>query len=191
MNLQISTTEAECPRAKVAAYVDGELLPREELELEIHLTNCPNCSAALNEQKKILLALDFAMENEAEIELPANFTKIIVAKAESGVSGLRSASERLKAFYVCLALSALVVVGLGAELESVFSAFVMFGEKFLTVGGSLLRFIYDVSIGAAVILRSFGSQFVGNQVLTAAILAAVLIAAVVAFSRKFIRFNRL
>lgn len=191
MNLQISTIEAECPRAQLAAYLDGELLPREELELEIHLANCADCAAELNEQKKILLALDFAMENEAEIELPANFTKIIVAKAESGVSGLRSASERSKAFYVCLALLAFVVIGLGAELEAVFSAFVMFGEKFAAVAAFVFHFVYDVSIGAAVILRSFGSQFVGNQVFIAAIFAAVLIAALIAFSRKFVRFNRL
>ena len=94
MNLQNLTTENECPRTELAAYIDGELSPREALELEMHLAVCQDCAAELNEQKKLLCALDFVLESERKIELPADFTKIIVTKAQSNVSGLRSPRER-------------------------------------------------------------------------------------------------
>src|SRR5215207_7269746 len=93
-NAQIRT---DCPRIEIAAYVDGELSPREEFDLEMHFAVCETCSAELNEQKKLLYALDFALENEDEIELPENFTKVVVATAESNVKGLRCPRERNRA----------------------------------------------------------------------------------------------
>ncbi len=44
MSSPIATTE-ECPRAQLAAYIDGELFPREELELEMHIPVCKSCAA--------------------------------------------------------------------------------------------------------------------------------------------------
>ncbi len=76
MNSQI--VEKVCPKSEIAAYIDGELSPRQELDLELHLAACRSCAEELNEQKKLLCALDFALEDESEIELPENFTKVIV-----------------------------------------------------------------------------------------------------------------
>ncbi len=74
MNSQTATTEKICSqRSEIVAFIDGELLPHEELEFELHLTVCGSCAAELNEQKKLLCALDYALENDGEIELPANF----------------------------------------------------------------------------------------------------------------------
>ena len=123
MNPQTSTSEKVCPRSELAAYIDGELLPREELELELHLASCLNCTAELNEQKKLLCVLDVALEREKEIELPANFTRVVVAAAESSVSGLRRPQERFKALFICAALFLVVLAGLGSETETVFGSF--------------------------------------------------------------------
>ncbi len=190
MNLPIVTTEKECPRTQLAAYIDGELLPREELELEMHLAICKNCVAELNEQKKLLCVLDFALENEREIELPANFTKIIVANAESNVSGLRSPSERFKALFVCSVLFLLVLLGLGGKIETVLNTYIKFTDQIFAVFGFVFHLTYDVSIGMAVILRSLGSGFVNNSAVAFAFFAAFLLVSLFALSRIFVRYNR-
>jgi len=164
MNLQTATTEKICSyRSEIAAYIDGELLSREELELEMHLVVCRHCSEELNEQKKLLCALDYALENEVEIKLPANFTRVVVANAESKVNGLRQPQERSKALFVCAALFLLVLLGLGGETETVLNTFGKFAEQFLAVGGFVWNLIYDVSVGAAIVLRSLSSQFIFNS----------------------------
>jgi predicted anti-sigma-YlaC factor YlaD len=190
MSFQIATTEKECPRAQLAAYIDGELLPREELKLEMHLANCKSCTAELNEQKKLLCVLDFALESEKKIELPANFTKIIVAKAESNVNGLRSSKERFKALLICLGLFLPVVLGLGGQIEPVLNTYIKFSEKILAVFGFVFHLIYDVSIGTAVILRSLGSGLVSNSGIGFGIFAVFLLFSLFALSRLFVRYNR-
>lgn len=190
MDSQIVRTEKICPRTELAAYLDSELLLREELELEMHLAICRTCAAELNEQKKLLCALDFALEDEAEIELPADFTKIIVTKAESNVSGLRSPRERFKALFVCSLLFLLVILGLGGRIEAVLNAYVKFAEQFLAVGGFALHLIYDVSIGTAVILRSLDSQFVNGSSIAFALPIAFFSVSLFAVLRLFNRYNR-
>lgn len=190
MNLPVATIENECPRAQLAAYIDGELLPREELELEMHLAICKNCTAELNEQKKLLCVLDFALESEKEIELPVNFTKIIVANAESNVTGLRSSKERFRALFVCLGLFLLVILGLGGQIEQVLNTYIKFTDKIFAVFGFVFHLIYDVSIGTAVILRSLGSGLVNNSGIAFAVFAAFLLFSLFALSRLFVRYNR-
>jgi len=190
MSLPIATTEKECPRAQLAAYIDGELLPREELKLEMHLAVCKSCAAELNEQKKLLCVLDFALESEREIELPANFTKIIVANAESNVSGLRSSKERFKALFVCSILFLLVILGLGGQIEPVLKTYIKFTDKIFAVFGFVFHLIYDVSIGTAVILRSLGSGLVNNSGIAFAVFGAFLLFSLFVLSRLFVRYNR-
>ena len=164
MNSQTVTIEKICSQtSELAAFIDGELLPREELELELHLAVCGSCAAELNEQKKLLCALDCVLENEKQIELPANFTKIVVTNAESKVSGLRRPQERSKALFVCAALFLLMLLGLGGETETVLNTFGKFAEQFLAVGGFVWNLVYDVSVGTAIVLRSFSSQFILNS----------------------------
>ncbi len=191
MDLQTVTTNEICSqRSEIAAYIDGELLPREELELEMHLTICKSCSYELNEQKKLLCALDFALESEREIELPSNFTKVIVTTAESKVSGLRRPQERSKALFVCAALFLLVLLGLGSETESVLNTFGKFAEQFAAVGGFAVHIIYDISIGTAIVLRSLGNQFVFNSTVSLAFSIGLLFLGLFALTRFVVRSNR-
>ena len=64
----------ECPRFEIAAYLDGDLDPRAEIDLERHLAVCAECLTELNEQKRILSALDFALDDHELIKIPENFT---------------------------------------------------------------------------------------------------------------------
>ena len=127
MNLPNPNIENSCPRTELAAYIDGELAPREELELEAHLAVCPLCVFELNGQKRLLSALDFALEGEKHFKLPENFTKVVVANAESKVNGLRCPQERLRAFFVSAALILFVVVGIGGDAKTVAKTFLKIG----------------------------------------------------------------
>jgi len=191
MTLQTATIKRVClHRSDIAAYIDGELLPREELELEMHLAICKLCAGELNEQKTLLQALDFALENERGIELPANFTRVVVANAESKVSGLRRPQERFKALFVCAALFLLVLLGLGGETKTVFETFAKFADQFLAVGGFVWNLVYDAAFGTAIILRSLSHQIVFNSTVSAASLVVVFLVSIIAVSRFIIRPTR-
>lgn len=190
MKQETSKNLTDCPRIEIAAYVDGELSPREEFDLEMHFAVCPTCSAELNDQKKLLCALDFALENEQEIELPENFTKIVVANAESNVQGLRCPRERNRALMVCAALFLLVFLGLGAETSKSFAAFGAVTDQLLAVGSFFVHLIHDITIAATVIFRSFCLQFVFKSAVSAILLGICFIVSFLIFSRLMSRRSR-
>ena len=191
MNIQIAANEDFClHRSDIAAYIDGELSPQEELELETHLAICKSCSEELNEQKKLLQALSYALEGEKEIELPADFTRIVVANAESKVSGLRRPQERSKALFICVALLLVGLLGLGAETGTVLPAFRKFAEQTLAVGGFIGHLIYDVSFGAAIVLRSLSNQITNNSGFSLVLLLGFGSISLIFFSRVMLRVNR-
>ena len=179
-----------CPRAEIAAYIDGELSPREEFELEMHFAACPACTEELNEQKKLLCALDFALDDREEIELPENFTKVIVTTAESNVQGLRCPRERNRAFFVCAALILAVLLGLGAETSKTFATFGAITDQFLAVGGFFVHLIHDITIATAVIFRSFCLQFVFKSAFSAVLVGICFVVSFLIFSRLMSRHRR-
>lgn len=191
MNYETAKFSNECPRSAIAEYIDGELAPRAELELEMHFAVCECCAAELNQQKKLLCALDFALEEKKEFELPENFTKVIIANAESNVSGLRQPRERFNAVFICSGLFLLVIIGLGSETETVFGAFGKFFEQFLVVAGFVAHLAFDVAVGITVIIRSVCLQFVYKSVFATVLLLAVCGFCAVAFSRLVFRYNRI
>jgi predicted anti-sigma-YlaC factor YlaD len=191
MNQQTAKNSNECPRTAIAAYIDGELASGEELELEMHFAVCELCTAELNRHKKLLHALDFALEEEKEFELPENFTKVIIANAESKVSGLRHPKERFNALFICSILFLLVILGLGSETETVFGAFGKFFEQFLVVCGFIAHLAFDISVGITVILRTICLQVVYKSAFATALLLILCGFCAVAFSRLVFRYNRI
>jgi anti-sigma factor RsiW len=190
MKQEPSKIQTDCPRKEIAAYLDGDLNPREEFDLELHFAGCPTCTAELNEQKKLLCALDFALENEHEIELPENFTKVVVATAESNVQGLRCPRERNRALFVCAALFLVVFLGLGAETSKTLATMGAVTEQFLAVGSFIVHFIHDITIASTVIFRSFCLQFVFKSTFSAAVLGICFVVSLLIFSRLILRWSR-
>jgi anti-sigma factor RsiW len=161
MNLERSQTEFDCPAGEISSFIDGELSPAREIELEKHFSSCESCRAELNLQKNFLIALDHALEDEEEVDLPANFTRVVVANAESRVSGLRRRSERFNAFFVCSGLFLIFIFALGASgSNSALDTFFVVVEKLVAVGSCAVHMIYEIAIGAVIILRSLASRFV-------------------------------
>ncbi len=191
MNEENAKLNCSGPRHDIAAYIDGELSPREELELELHFIDCQVCRSELNEQKKLLCALDIILDDKNEIELPANFTKIVIANAESNVKGLRCPRERTRALFVCATLFLMVIFGLGAETSKTVESLGNIGEQFFAVGGFFVHFIHDATLVLTVILRSLCLQFVFKSAVTAAVLGIFFVFSVLIFSRLLSRYREL
>lgn len=190
MNWQAENIQDACPRAEIAAYIDGELSPREELELEKHFTACPSCQAEFNEQKKLLCALDLALDGDKQFELPENFTKIIVINAESGVKGLRCPKERSRALFLCAGLFLLIILGLGSETEKVFSTFAVFLDQVWAVGGFVWHLVYDIALAVTTILRLIVGQFIFSSAFTFAAWGIFFVTFLFILSRLMLRVSR-
>lgn len=190
MSLQTAAIEKVCPREEIAAYLDGEISSREELELEMHFAVCKVCGDELNTQKKLLCALDSALLNEKEIEVPEDFVKVVVARAESGVSGLRRPQERRTALLVCSILFLTALLGLGEKAGMIFAASEKFSEQFMAVGSFAAHLIYNIAVGIAVILRSLSNQFVFNSAVSAGFVVILFLLSLITVSRLIVRFNR-
>ena len=136
----------ECPSEDLGAYLDAELPADRTASLEEHLANCTVCRDELNSQKLFLLELSRSLERGPSIELPRDFTKTIVAKAESGVSGLRKRSERAAAAAIVGLLVLLAAAGFAGDWGRVASDAArpigMFGAFFDVAVGFLQSLVY-------------------------------------------------
>lgn len=188
--METSTNKSECPRREIAVYIDGELNQRDESNLERHLANCSACLSELNEQKKLICFLDGALLEKNEIEVPANFTKIVVANAQGKVSGLRHPAETFRALLICAGLFLVVLLGLGNETQAVVKTFINFSEQILAVSGFVWHFAYDFSLGIAIIVRSLSSQFLFNSSVSFVFLSILFVISLAVLSKLFFRFNR-
>lgn len=180
----------DCPSPDISAYIDGELSPADELLLDMHIAGCRTCNDDLNLQKSFLIALDSSLDESNEIELPLNFTKSVVANAESGVSGLRQATERRTAALICVALIAVSLFALGTKVDGVFAASASIAEKVVAVVGSAFHFLYDISLGSAIVFRSLASNFVFESTLGVLFVLVVFVLSLFLFSKLFVRFHR-
>ena len=190
MDLHAFATENFCPRADIAAYIDGELSPKEELALEAHVSVCKDCLAELNLQKQLLCALDSSLDRQGEIELPKNFAKVVAVRAESGVCGLRSKDERFRALFFCVSLVLIALIILGAETGHLFAFFSKMGEQSIIIVRFIGRVVYDIAIGGTIILRSLSGQFGFNSAVSFILGAFLFAFSALLLSRLVSRYNR-
>lgn len=148
----------DCPSSEISAYLDAELSPAAELEIELHLSACRKCSDELNIQKQFLCSLSSTMADDGLIELPHDFTRKIITNAESGVSGLRLPNERFSALFVCSALLIFIMFALGSEASGLLSGIGDSLEQAAVVGGFVGRLIYSFVFGVSVIFRTIGGH---------------------------------
>ena len=191
-NVQTESIEStkSCSREDIAAYIDGDMSPSAEIILEAHVSHCRNCLAELNLQKRMFGALDGVFDDEAEIELPENFAKIVAVRAESDVKGLRSNKERFRALFLSALLMLIILLGLGAETGNVLAMTAKFGEQWLAVAHFAGHLIYDLAIGTTIILRSLSGQFVGGSALPIVMCAVVFAVSALTLSQMIVRRSR-
>ena len=160
---EVAREGARCPRTSLtAAYLDGELNPAACEEFDAHARACPDCSAALLEQRRLLCLLDTAFDKtfEKKIELPDGFTKQLKARAQNDLSGVRDACERRRALKICAVLGAAAFALLGfAALDVVVRPALGAASCALGVAG---RASADAGSGATVVLRAVAGRIVSG-----------------------------
>lgn len=179
-----------CPQGEIAAYIDGELSASAEMNLEKHFAGCADCLAEFNGQKKLLQALDFALDEKNEIVLPENFAKTVVVRAESNVSGLRRPEERFRALFLCAFLFLLIILGLGSETEAVVSASALFVEQIFAVAGYTVHLVFDVAVALTTILRMISGQIIFSPIFAILAFTVFLISLIYFSTRILALFDR-
>src|SRR4051812_17827188 len=102
-----SSHQPICQSEDVAAYLDGELNAGAAALFEQHLKICAPCTTELQQQRRLLCTLDFALGAKTgdELPLPGNFLQVVTAHAQSDLSSLRSErAEHGRALRLCLLL---------------------------------------------------------------------------------------
>jgi hypothetical protein len=183
--------DLNCPRAEITEYLDGELAPDAELGLELHFADCGICAEELNSQKKVSATLEILLENENKnIKLPKNFTKVITANAESNLDGLRSPKERSRALFICAILVLLGLFGFGTESKPMLFAVEKFTDQFLAVGGFIMHLFYTLSLGISAIFGSLCHKFIFSSTLTLLLIVTAFVIGSMILSRMVFRYNR-
>jgi hypothetical protein len=192
MNFDTEKIEgSDCPRQEIVEYIDGELSSREEFDFELHLAGCQICVEELNAQKKVSTSLEIMLEDESsQIQLPENFTKIVTAKAESNLSGLRSPKERSRGLFICAILFLLIIFSFGINGETVLFAYEKFTVQFLAVGGFVLHLFYQLALGISATFGSLCVKFIFSSTLTLLSIITTFVIASMILSRMIFRFNR-
>lgn len=187
--------ESACQSEEIAAYLDGELDAQAVVLFERHLKRCERCAVELQEQRRLLCTLDFALRGrEAEdLQLPKNFSEIVVAHAQSELGGLRRESaERRRALRLCLALSvaSFALLGGAAMSESILRPLGLVVRHAGTLLGFLGRALYDFGAGLAVVARGIGGHTIFESNGLASLVFLLLAIALVVLPRLISSYHR-
>jgi anti-sigma factor RsiW len=145
----------------VAAYLDGELDGGAAARFEQHTKTCAPCAVALNEQRRLLCVLDAAFgEAQKQLQLPANFTQVVKARAQSDMSSVRHRSERKRAVVVSAMLAALSFALLGWQAwDELFAPLSAVAGIAATLFDMAANAVGEAAAGLALTLRVLGGQW--------------------------------
>jgi anti-sigma factor RsiW len=150
-----------CDQKLIAAYIDGELDGPTQALFAAHLDSCTDCRDELRVHQQFICALDSVFTNDAQLSVPADFSRLVAARAVSDMSGVRTATENRKALIICLTLAITGFALIGATTR----------QMSWTVGRNLFAKIvgvvqfawntfYDSVVSVAVISRVISRKFI-------------------------------
>ena len=179
-----------CQKNLIAAYVDGELSDVASAILEQHLEDCAGCRAELRAHRVFVCELDAALTGNADVPVPADFSKVIATRARSDMRGVRTAAEHKKAIAICvvLALTGFALLGATAR-DNVFVVVGRFIAGVFSIVGFVAGVTYDTVAGVVVILRVLGHK-IGNENGSLAVVLVVLTGGVLLLSRLIYNYHR-
>lgn len=150
-----------CNSSVIAAYIDGELEEGPRILFEEHVEGCSPCRAELQAHRLFMCELDAVMAQRMDLEVPANFSRVVAARAESDMSGVRSFAERRKALIFCLILALLAFALLSTSArDSIFNFVGRLTGSFFGVVSFLWTAFYDAAASLTVIFRVLSRKFV-------------------------------
>jgi len=177
--------DTNCDSIDLAAYLDGELTGDAVSLVETHIIDCAICHDELNAQKEFLLLLNGGLSGESQIEIPAEFTESVVARAENTFAGLRRPNEQFNAIFIIAALAIFTLFTLGAGSSNVLQNINEVIGQAGTVAEFALKIIYSFLLSFVVLIRSaFGIvPAAGSATVT---LAVVILIAFMAYWLKYV-----
>lgn len=153
-----------CQKNLIAAYVDGELSEVACAIFEQHVEDCAGCRTELRAHRVFVCELDAVLTGEVDMPVPANFSKMIAARARTDMRGVRTAAEHKKAIAICLVLALLGFGLLSATArENVFVVIGRFFAGVFSVVGLVAGVVYDGVAGLVVISRVLGHRLVDER----------------------------
>ena len=184
----------DCPRTSLtAAYLDGELDGAAADEFDAHARECPVCSTALLEQRRLLCLLDSAFDQtfEKRVALPEGFTRQLRARAQNDLSGVRDARERRRVLKICavLGLAAFALLGYAA-LDAVTGPALRAASAASATLGVAGRASAEAGTGAGVVLKAVAGRLVSGSEPLAALLLLLLAAGFVLLLRLISGYHR-
>lgn len=180
---------SKCPVDEIAAYIDGELEADREMELDAHFAACRSCAGELTLQKQFLSGLESGLKSGNDIDLPPDFTKHIVANAESTVSGLRRPRERFNAIFICTALMLFILFALGADVRRSLDGMAGAIDQATAVAGFFGHFVYAFFLGVAIVMRNFATQ-VRPEILAAFLISIAVVLFLAFLSQRVLSARR-
>jgi len=150
----VTKTKDVCAVNLILAYIDGELEDDARVLLEQHVEVCGDCRAELTAHRLFICELDAAMTQSLDVAMPEDFSRIVAARAESDMSGVRSFAEHRKALSICaiLAFVAFALLGTAAR-TSIVTVGRMLAGKVFGAAGFLWTAFYDEAVSVTVISR--------------------------------------
>jgi anti-sigma factor RsiW len=147
-----------------AAYLDGELEDASAAIFEAHAKECAACAGALREQRRLLCLLDNAFDEtfEKRVALPADFTRVVKARAQTDMSGVRERRERTISLKICLALTFSIFALLGAPAFDALAPVMDAARAVAGVAGLIGNAALDAGAGTLVIARAVGGRLVAD-----------------------------
>jgi hypothetical protein len=151
------TVDNGCQLEDVAAYLDGELTGGALDKFEQHVKSCAGCATELRLQRQLLCTLDVAFNDSRSFHLPNNFARVVTARAENDLTGMRDRRERRRALQLC-AILALVSFGLlGAATRAiVFDPLRSFFRATRVLVDLVWQATLEAASSAAVLIRVIG-----------------------------------
>jgi predicted anti-sigma-YlaC factor YlaD len=150
-----------CDQKLIPAYIDGELDDATQTLFDAHLESCTDCRDELRVHQQFICALDSVFINDTQLSVPADFSRIVAARAVSDMSGVRTAAENRKALLICLTLAVTGFALIGATTRQV-SLTVVRSVLGKVVG--VIEFawntLYDSVVSIAVISRVISRKFI-------------------------------
>ena len=162
----MSTSDYICETENIAAYIEGDLEPALQLALEEHLKECAGCASELRAQRLFMCELDSALANPFDLEVPANFARVVAVNAKSDMRGMRDASEH-------------AILSVRSLAGKVFGALGFFAEA-----------IFNAAAGFAVIFRVLTRGLISNSRLSGLAGLLLVVLAIAVLSRLITRYHR-
>jgi len=179
-----------CDSKLIAAYIDGELNESATLLFEEHLEGCPACRTELRAHRLFVCELDAALTDSGEIPVPAEFSRMVAARASSDMRGVRTRSENRKALSICmvLALAGFALAGATAR-DAIFVIARKFVATCWSVAGLISSAVYDTLAGLAVIFRVLSRKVIVESGSLGPVLL-LLAVAILILSRLISKYHR-